>query len=276
MARARNIKPGFFKNADLVELTMEGRLLFIGLWTLADRAGRLEDRPKQIKMELFPADSVDVDANLAALERWGFVKRYEIGGKRLLQIVNFTKHQNPHRDEKASALPGPDADTVQAQCKDAGDSVAIGLNEDSLSSDPQSLSADNAADAAPPAEAEVSTLPTMAGAVCITLRARGIPAVNPSHPDLLALLEGGAEIGSFVAAADKAVTAGKGSFAYVLAVVKGQIADSQRMAANARASPQPQTRKDRQLETAGLLTGSGRPPIKPVETIDVESRFLPS
>ena len=56
MARARNIKPGFFRNSDLVELPMDARLLFIGLWTLADRMGRLEDRPKQIKMEIFPAE----------------------------------------------------------------------------------------------------------------------------------------------------------------------------------------------------------------------------
>lgn len=149
MARARNIKPGFFKNADLVELPMEARLLFIGLWTLADRAGRLEDRPKQIKMELFPADSVDVDACLDGLQKWGFVKRYVVGDRRLLQVVNFDKHQNPHRDEKVSALPAPDgsidvapdkhsASTVQAQCKEDAGTVAIGLIPDSLNLIPDS------------------------------------------------------------------------------------------------------------------------------------------
>ena len=68
MARARNIKPSFFTNEDLVELPFEDRLLFIGLWTLADREGRLEDRPKRIKMAVFPADNVDVDASLARSE----------------------------------------------------------------------------------------------------------------------------------------------------------------------------------------------------------------
>ena len=67
MARARNIKPAFFRNAELVELSFEARLFFIGLWTAADRDGRLEDRPKQIKMEIFPADSVDCDALLSDL-----------------------------------------------------------------------------------------------------------------------------------------------------------------------------------------------------------------
>ena len=104
MARARNIKPGFFRNADLVELSFEARLLFVGLWTLADRSGRLEDRPKQIKMEIFPADSVDCNALLDDIAATGMLTRYTVDGKRYLQVVNFIKHQNPHRDEKASKL----------------------------------------------------------------------------------------------------------------------------------------------------------------------------
>lgn len=144
MARARNIKPGFFRNADLVELPMEARLLFIGLWTLADREGRLEDRPKQIKMEIFPADSVDCDVLLVQLASTGMVARYEVDGKRYLQVVNFTKHQNPHRDEKASTVPDQSgnlaapapapkkhgANTVQAPGEDDASTVAIGLNPD--------------------------------------------------------------------------------------------------------------------------------------------------
>jgi len=42
--RSRNIKPGFFKNEIIAEMPTETRLLFIGLWLLADREGRLEDR----------------------------------------------------------------------------------------------------------------------------------------------------------------------------------------------------------------------------------------
>lgn len=149
MARARNIKPGFFRNADLVELSFETRLLFIGLWTLADREGRLEDRPKQIKMELFPADSVDCDKLLDEIAATGMLDRYEVDGKRYLQVVNFSKHQNPHRDEKASTIPNqqglieeqdkPDANTVQAPCNHDANTVAIGLNPESLLLNPDSL-----------------------------------------------------------------------------------------------------------------------------------------
>ena len=79
MSRARNIKPGFFSNDVLVELPFEYRLLFIGLWTEADRAGRLEDRPLKIKMMVFPADNVDVNAGLQALHDRGFIQRYDPG-----------------------------------------------------------------------------------------------------------------------------------------------------------------------------------------------------
>jgi hypothetical protein len=105
VARARNIKPGFFRNADLVELPVETRLCFIGLWTLCDREGRLEDRPKQIKMELFPADPFDVGAMLDQLQESGFVVRYEVDGSKFIEVVNFIKHQDPHYKEKASEIP---------------------------------------------------------------------------------------------------------------------------------------------------------------------------
>lgn len=156
MARARNIKPGFFRNAELVELPFETRLLFQGLWVLADREGRLVDRPKQIKMEIFPADSVDIDVMLNQLSLAGFVVRYEVDGARYIQVVNFCKHQNPHRDERASTIPAQfatvqhsanneesqqtdegasyviDAGTVQAPCDVDASTVGIGLIPDSL------------------------------------------------------------------------------------------------------------------------------------------------
>lgn len=107
MARARNIKPGFFKNEVIADLPMFARLLFIGLWCIADREGRLEDRPKRIKMELFPADDVNVDDALDLIAAGGLLIRYEAEGARYIQIVNFTKHQVPHHKEVASEIPAP-------------------------------------------------------------------------------------------------------------------------------------------------------------------------
>lgn len=113
MARARNIKPGFFKNEVLAEMPCEDRLLFVGLWTLADREGRLEDRPKRIKAELFAFDSFDVDPMLTRLQANGFLKRYEAGGTRFISITNFVKHQDPHYKEVASVIPPPPGEEDQ-------------------------------------------------------------------------------------------------------------------------------------------------------------------
>ena len=107
MARARLLKPGFFTNELLAELPFEGRLLFAGLWTLADKEGRLEDRPRRIQASLFPWDVVDVHALLDALATKGFIDRYTVTGMPLIQIAKFTEHQTPHQRETPSILPGP-------------------------------------------------------------------------------------------------------------------------------------------------------------------------
>jgi hypothetical protein len=64
MPRARNIKPALFKNNVLAKEPHAVTLLFIGLWTLADKAGRLEDIPERVHAELFPYKrDVDLDVN---------------------------------------------------------------------------------------------------------------------------------------------------------------------------------------------------------------------
>ena len=108
MARSRIIKPGFFNNDILAEIPPLGRLLFAGLWTIADRAGRLEDRPKRIKATLLPYDECDVDALLADLHRRGFIYRYGKGLNAFIQITNWDRHQQPHIKEAASTIPAPD------------------------------------------------------------------------------------------------------------------------------------------------------------------------
>lgn len=107
MARSRNLKPGFFTNALLAELPFEGRLLFEGLWCLADREGRLRDRPKQIKGEIFPHDNLDVEEllGLLATAEEPFIVRYQVDGKRYIQVVNWHEHQSPHHTERESTIP---------------------------------------------------------------------------------------------------------------------------------------------------------------------------
>ena len=107
MARARLLKPSFFTNDRLAELPPVGRILFAGLWCIADREGRLEDRPTRIKAEILPYDRANVDALLGGLETAGFIERYESEGHRYIQVLAFAKHQSPHMREPVSTIPAP-------------------------------------------------------------------------------------------------------------------------------------------------------------------------
>ena len=116
MARARNIKASIMDNEDLAEIDPLTRLLFIYLWMLADREGRLEDRPKRIAAQALAYDRMaDVDAMLTDLQGLGFIVRYMADGVACIQIVSFAKHQSPHVRESASTLPRQGQETTKAK-----------------------------------------------------------------------------------------------------------------------------------------------------------------
>ena len=108
--RTRNIKPSFFKNDILGRLNPLARILFSGLWCLADREGRLEDRPLRIKAEILPYDNCDTDALLSLLHENGFIVRYSSGGKNYIDIPKFSAHQHPNIKEAESVIPPPKSD----------------------------------------------------------------------------------------------------------------------------------------------------------------------
>jgi hypothetical protein len=103
--RARNIKPGFFINPEMADCSIGARLLFAGLWCLADREGLLLDRPRHIKGELFRYDEVDLRPWLEELATKGFIERYSADGLDIISIPTFHLHQRPHYNEKPSTLP---------------------------------------------------------------------------------------------------------------------------------------------------------------------------
>lgn len=111
MARARTVRPEFFQHEGLAECSPAARLLFIGLWTLADREGRLEDRPKRIGAMLMPYEDADIEALLTELQCGNFIERYDAAEKSVISIPKFAKHQHPHPKEPVSELPERPADT---------------------------------------------------------------------------------------------------------------------------------------------------------------------
>lgn len=108
MARYRTLKIGFFVNEDLCSLSPHHRLLFAGLWLLADRNGILEDRPKRIGAELFPYEhhTLDIHAMLDDLARGDdpFVTRERTHDHAYLVIRKFGNHQQPHQRERSRYL----------------------------------------------------------------------------------------------------------------------------------------------------------------------------
>ena len=130
MARIRTIKPEFFDDPDVAELSMEARLLFIGLWTQADREGRLEDDMRRLKVKVFPYDQVDMESLAAELHGMDMIRRYsDDTGKGLIWVTKFGRHQRPHPKEPESRFPAYSDDTAKRNgepCKNKSDRVDTG------------------------------------------------------------------------------------------------------------------------------------------------------
>jgi hypothetical protein len=259
VARARNIKPGFFTNEELVELPFSTRLLFIGLWTLADREGRLEDKPKRIKMHLFPADEIDVDEALCALQASGFLKRYTVNGASYIQVLAFRKHQNPHRDEKPSSIPpegSHGANTVQALCEHGANPADSPIPDSPIPETSTSYSAatqPELGEHAPAARADDEPAPVVL--LSIAANRVGVKA-QPADPRLMALAEQGVTPQTMAAACAEAKQARPGEsigIGYVVAILNRWAADAAKVNASGANQPRGSPRQAKQANTQRLL-----------------------
>ncbi|HOJ03308.1 MAG TPA: HNH endonuclease [Bacteroidota bacterium] len=118
MPRIRTVKPDFFRHELLQELEEKHpaaypMLTFIGLWTVADREGRFEYRPRRLKLDVLPFLTFDMDATLQLLAAHGFIEVYEIEEYTYARIVNWERHQLVGRDEPPSEIPSPDGSITE-------------------------------------------------------------------------------------------------------------------------------------------------------------------
>lgn len=141
MARARNIKPAFFDNDELADNDPLGRLLFIGLWTLADCNGNLEWRAKRIKKQILAYDDCCIESLAINLDKSGFVRFYSDGEKMYLNVINFEKHQNPHKNEKSKGSEIPDYCDEYRQVVDLN---KLAINHDLSRGEPEDSSSNPA------------------------------------------------------------------------------------------------------------------------------------
>jgi hypothetical protein len=106
MPRIRSIHPGFWTDEDVVSISRDARLLFIGLWNQCDDHGAFEWKPVTLKMQLFPADpEVDIVALLAELTRVNLVRAYLSGGRKFGGVRNFRRYQKPKKPRAKYPMP---------------------------------------------------------------------------------------------------------------------------------------------------------------------------
>jgi hypothetical protein len=107
------VKPEYWTDQDLAEqVSRDARLLYIGLWNLADEHSRLRGDPRYIKGQVFPYDDDltpdEVEELLDSLALAGKVIRYRTGSGTYIFLPNLAKNQRLEPEKVASKLPHPD------------------------------------------------------------------------------------------------------------------------------------------------------------------------
>jgi len=113
MARIRTIKPEFWTDGDMLKISRDARLFYIGLWNFADDNGVLEYDPISIKARIFPNDKVIIDKLLEELVKISKALIYEVEKKKYISIKNLINHQVIDRPRK-SHLPLPEGNQLKS------------------------------------------------------------------------------------------------------------------------------------------------------------------
>lgn len=136
--RIRSIKPDFWSSRDITDLSIEDRLLFIGLWSYVDDNGVGRDEEDQIVATLFARDMFNspretiarVADGLQRLSDAGLIVRYKSENRSYLEIVSWEKHQKIDRPNKAR-FPryNADRDTLATHSRDYRETPSPGTEE---------------------------------------------------------------------------------------------------------------------------------------------------
>lgn len=134
------------------------------------------------------------------------------------------ERQREHRERKKREAQEAASNDVVTQCHDASRNVTLDkIREDEIREEESKRD---------PRET------VLAGSICWAMKKQGVADVNPSNPTLLALMDAGATIDEFRAAASKAIAKGKG-FSYALAIVRTERESAKGIADNIHQGPMP-------------------------------------
>ena len=110
MARIRTIKPSFWGDEAVTELSRDARLLLVGLISSADDQGRFMASHAVISGYVFPYDGITV----AKLAQWleeigetGIVHFYKVGRREYGCFPTWKKHQRISKPAPSPLPPSP-------------------------------------------------------------------------------------------------------------------------------------------------------------------------
>lgn len=291
MARIRTLKPTFWTSEQIMELSRDARLLFVGMWNFCDDKGVHPASVKTLKAEVFPADDLlasDVQRLLDELIEQDLIGVFESDGRpwwfvtgwhhQLINRPSKSRYPEPPRCAPLPSAAGQGSDSgdesvpITPPIDDASLSTHGALTECSLT---EGKGKEEERKGLKPSlsESESTAQPgvSQAGAICARLRFEaGIPSVNPQHPKLLALLSAGLTADEIIAAGMDAN--GKG-FAWVLAAAEGRRRDADNVAALPKARDGPingRRRTAAEEREAVSIALTGRKPNHERQTANTE------
>lgn len=184
MARLRTVKPEFWTDERVGEVSVTARLLFIATWNFADDHGGIDRSAKQLKAQAFPYDNIDCEPLIQELLQVGLLIEYEVDGKKYLHINGFKKHQKVEKPAKPRVPlyePSTNIPRVlpESSPSSSGSSLGIGVESSGVESTREASVVDDA-------RAQLSR----AGEMAAALRQRDV-TVTSMHPTLISWIQSG-------------------------------------------------------------------------------------
>lgn len=125
----RMLNTDIWKSKQVSNLSIQARLLYVGLITFGDDDGRLNGDPALLRSQIFPRDE---KVTVAEVTKWleeivasGLVVKYTANGDDYLAHPNWTRYQTIRADrQKESNIPPPPADLVTAELQPSVNQVS--------------------------------------------------------------------------------------------------------------------------------------------------------
>jgi len=110
MARNRTLPHEFWSCEAVIDCAPMTRLLFLGLWNHADDFGVQPLKPRTIRFQVFPGDTIDDEclrAMIEELQAQGLVRIYSVNGREYVAVVDWEQYQSVSKRARRRYPPDP-------------------------------------------------------------------------------------------------------------------------------------------------------------------------